>query len=131
MQEVLGALQGHLGSGQAAEVTAALGALLSLAHTHSQALLQHVGFASNLLDCLPSLTQAQVHQVTPVPPYLLLPLAQCISLAEDFKLSVNEVGQAPIGPWCADATQLALHDAAANGLQCCHNNVTHASSCCM
>ena len=65
MQEVLGALHGHLGSGQAAEVTAALGALLSLAHMHSQALLQHVGFASNLLDCLPSLTQPQVHQVTP------------------------------------------------------------------
>lgn len=88
MQEVLGALQGHLGSGQAAEVTAALGALLSLAHTHSQALLQHVGFASNLLDCLPSLTQAQVHQVTPVPPYLLMPLAQCNLVKRQLDLGV-------------------------------------------
>lgn len=63
VQEVLGALHGHLGSGQAPEVTAALAVLLSLAHTHGQELLQHVGFISNVLDCLPSFTQAQTHQV--------------------------------------------------------------------
>ena len=63
VQEVLGALHGHLGSGQAPEVTAALAVLLSLARTHSQELLQHVGFISNVLDCLPSFTQAQTHQV--------------------------------------------------------------------
>lgn len=63
MQELLAALHGHLGSGQAAEVTAALQVLHTLAHTHGQTLLQHVGFISSLLDCLPSLTQAQMHQV--------------------------------------------------------------------
>lgn len=66
-QEVLGGLHSHLGSGQAAEVTTALGVLLSLAHSHSLLLLLHAAFISNLLDCLPSFTQPQVHQVRLVP----------------------------------------------------------------
>ncbi len=63
MQEVLGGLHGHLGSGQPGEVTAALEVLLGLTHSHTSLLLQHAAFVSTLLDCLDNFTQAQLHQV--------------------------------------------------------------------
>ena len=63
MQEVLGGLQGHLGSGQAGEVGTALAVLLSLTRAHGCQLLQHADFLATLLDCLDNFSQAQLHQV--------------------------------------------------------------------
>ncbi|DBA96744.1 TPA: hypothetical protein ACH3X1_015586 [Trebouxia sp. C0004] len=62
-QEVLAGLHGHLGSGQAGEVSTALHVLLALTHSHAALLLDHADFVSALLDCLDNLTQAQLHQV--------------------------------------------------------------------
>ncbi len=63
MQEVLAGLHGHLGSGQAGEVSTALQVLLALTHSHAALLLDHADFVSALLDCLDNFTQAQLHQV--------------------------------------------------------------------
>lgn len=62
-QEVLGGLQGHLGSGQAGEISTALAVLLSLTGQHAGQLLQHAHFVTALLDCLDTFSQAQLHQV--------------------------------------------------------------------
>lgn len=62
-QEVLGGLQGHLGSGQAAEISTALEVLLRLTGEHAGQLLQHAHFVAALLDCLDTFSQAQLHQV--------------------------------------------------------------------
>lgn len=62
-QEVLGGLQGHLGSGQAGEISTALAVLLTLTGEHACQLLQHVDFLTTLLDCLDTFSQAQLHQV--------------------------------------------------------------------
>lgn len=62
-QEVLGGLQGHLGSGQAGEISTALAVLLSLTGEHAGQLLQHAHFVTALLDCLDTFSQAQLHQV--------------------------------------------------------------------
>lgn len=74
LQQVLGGLHGHLGSGQAGEVTTALEVLLSLTHSHTSLLLQHAAFLSTLLDCLDNFTQPQLHQVT-VPTYIVSDLS--------------------------------------------------------
>jgi len=63
VQEVLAGLHGHLGSGQAGEVSTALQVLLALTHSHAALLLDHADFVSALLDCLDNFTQAQLHQV--------------------------------------------------------------------
>ncbi|KAA6418674.1 MAG: hypothetical protein FRX49_11327 [Trebouxia sp. A1-2] len=62
-QEVLAGLHGHLGSGQAGEVSTALQVLLALTHSHAALLLDHANFMSALLDCLDNFTHAQLHQV--------------------------------------------------------------------
>lgn len=62
-QEVLAGLHGHLGSGQAGEISTALSALLSLTHSRACQLLQHADFLGSLLDCLHNFSQAQLHQV--------------------------------------------------------------------
>ena len=49
-QEVLRALHAHLGSQAAPQVSAALGALLSLAVSHAAALLSHSSFLMAILD---------------------------------------------------------------------------------
>ena len=56
-------MHGHLGSGQAGEVSTALQVLLALTHSHAALLLDHADFVSALLDCLDNFTQAQLHQV--------------------------------------------------------------------
>ena len=60
---MLAGLHGHLGSGQAGEVSTALQVLLALTHSHAALLLDHADFVSALLDCLDNFTQAQLHQV--------------------------------------------------------------------
>lgn len=60
---MLAGLHGHLGSGQAGEVSIALQVLLALTHSHAALLLDHADFVSALLDCLDNFTQAQLHQV--------------------------------------------------------------------
>ncbi|KAL3132723.1 hypothetical protein ABBQ32_009229 [Trebouxia sp. C0010 RCD-2024] len=55
--------QGHLGSGQAGEISTALAVLLGLTRGHACQLLQHAHFVGTLLDCLDNFSQAQLHQV--------------------------------------------------------------------
>ena len=80
LQDVLGGLQGHVGSGQPGEVTTALDVLLALTHSHPSLLLQHAAFISTLLDCLDTFTQAHLHQVTLPAPRVPMPSNCCCPL---------------------------------------------------
>jgi len=77
---VLAGLHGHLGSGQAGEVSTALQVLLALTHSHAALLLDHADFVSALLDCLDNFTQAQLHQVRTSSFQGSAKTAECLSL---------------------------------------------------
>ena len=62
-QLVLTGLHGHLGSGQAGEVSTALAVLLALTHSQPHHMLQHASLLSLLLESLDHFTAAQLHQV--------------------------------------------------------------------
>ena len=59
-QEVLQALHGHLGSGQAREEDCALDALLALARRHAGALAQYGAYLASALDHLEAFSDAQL-----------------------------------------------------------------------